>query len=204
VSAAQLEVRGRAAGTYTTSALGPMLTYTVPEGWRVDEFPGSVTIAPPRHEGWPPIWILGDVRAADQTCADRPEPGVGTSAREIATWLTERPSITAARPVPVEVGGLSGYAVDLRLTDGWTGGCRINGPELANPTLFQPGSDAAELQWWVQPPGWTTRYYLLDLPTGATAVVDVEVDGDQAAWEAVFAQVQPVLDSFVFDAAAAG
>jgi basic membrane lipoprotein Med (substrate-binding protein (PBP1-ABC) superfamily)/DNA-binding SARP family transcriptional activator len=199
VVASTLAVRGRAAGTYTTDALGPRLTYTIPEDWVVDDSFGSVALRPPGWAGWPPIWILSDVLAADQTCAERPEPGVGTSAADIATWLSQVPGMSTRPPEPVEIGGLTGFSVDLRLDDSWTSHCRFLGPDPSVATLFRPGGAQGEVQWWFYGPSWTSRYYLLDVPGAGAMVVSVEVDGDQTAWDQMYAAIAPVFDSLAFD-----
>ena len=44
---------------------------------------------------------------------------VGTSAIELATWVASHPAIVAGAPSPVEVGGLTGYQLDVSLADTW-------------------------------------------------------------------------------------
>jgi basic membrane protein A len=202
VGEVELDVRGRPAGTYTTTALGRPLTYAVPDGWPVHEEPGTVMMQPPRWRAWPAIFIASGMRAADQDCGERPQAGVGTSASDLANWLTTIPALDTSAPAPVELGGVSGYVVDVRLSDGWTERCEIfGGPLPTHPTFFRAGNGPTMLLWWVQPQGWTTRYYLLDVPGSGTWVVNVETEGDQSAWDSVFAQVEPVLESFVIDTA---
>jgi basic membrane lipoprotein Med (substrate-binding protein (PBP1-ABC) superfamily)/DNA-binding SARP family transcriptional activator len=194
VEAAPIEVAETPGGTYTTERFEVPLTYTVPPGWEVFDSTGGVGFDPPGWQGWPPLVVVSGVVAADETCAPRAQPGVDATAAGIARYLAGHPGLDTSAPQPVGVGGLSGQVIELRQVEGWTGTCDFTGDDPAVPTVLRPDSP----DQWVQPAGYEARYYLLDVPGGGVIVVDVEVEGDRADWDRVFAQVEPILDSFAF------
>ena len=110
---------------------------------------------------------------------------VGTSAIELATWVANHPAIAAGAPSPVEVGGLTGYQLDVSLADTWRESCP-DGPDavwlfddiyLRDPNKY--------------PEHATMRLILLDLPDGGSVLI--AIDGTQVD------AAMPVVDSFVFD-----
>ena len=59
----------------------------------------------------------------DEGCSPHADATVGTSAIEVATWVANHPAIATKAPSPVEVGGLSGYQLDVSLADTWQKSC---------------------------------------------------------------------------------
>ncbi len=107
------------AGTYTTSVFDPAITYEVPDGWfNSEDLPGNFGLHRDVDDqsgvqGGSYIGIYQDARAAAQSCAETPEPGVGTSAEEMMAWITSLPGVTASEPEAVNIGGLDGLSTDL-------------------------------------------------------------------------------------------
>ena len=193
------------AGMYTSQRFEPALTFTVPAGWNnVWDTRGAFDL-------WAPGWSDNgadqgtDCRSGPSPCGylfdqpglsvrrdPRPEQGcsgyadatVGTSAIELATWVANHPAIMAGAPSPVEVGGLTGYQLDVSLADTWQKSCRERAPGAA-VWLFED-------LYLNENPGFTTmRLILLDLPDGGSVLI--AIDGTQVD------AAMPIVDSFVFD-----
>jgi hypothetical protein len=117
-----------AAGTYEATSFEPALTYTVPEGWtNREDLPGNMLLSRidyPEEGTWGGSYIgaYQNVRAP-APCGEKPQPGVGTSAAEIAAWYHTVPGLQIVRDVPVTVGGLPGVALDLTLESEWKTSC---------------------------------------------------------------------------------
>jgi hypothetical protein len=180
-------------GTFTSQRFEPALTFTVPAGWMN---PWDTRDA---FRLWSPGWGGGSDVAEDMggylfdapglhvRRDPRPEGGcvdatVGTSAIAIATWAANHPAIAAGAPSPVQVGGLTGYQLDVSLADTWRRNCP-DGP--AAVWLFEdiylrefPGLDRM-------------RLILLDLPDGGSVLIAIDEDRLDVA--------MPVVRSFSFD-----
>lgn len=177
-------------GTYTSQRFEPALTFTVPAGWNnVWDTRGAFTLWTP---GWSPgntlfmapgLHVRRDPRPYEG-CVDAVDTTVGTSAIELATWVANHPAIATEPPSPVEVGGLSGYQLDVSLADTWQKSCRERAPGAA-VWLFK----ALYLN---ENPGFTTmRLIFLDLPDGGSVMI--AIDGTQVD------AAMPVVRSFTFD-----
>ncbi len=110
-------------GTYTSVVFSTPLTFTVPKGWKVfeDEI-GQFGLARMANDG-PCLCVWQDVLAAATSCAEKPEPGVGKSAKAIATWLSDLPALKRTTPKRVAVGGLKGYRLNTVMASDWNGTC---------------------------------------------------------------------------------
>jgi hypothetical protein len=178
-------------GTYTSQRFEPALTFTVPAGWNN---PWDTRDA---FELWTPGWSPGttlfdypglSVRRdprPDEGCSPHADARVGTSALEVATWVANHPAIAAGAPSPVEVGGLTGYQLDVSLADTWRESCP-GGP--AAVWLFE---DLYLRDPNKYPEFATMRLILLDLPDGGSVLI--AIDGTQVD------AAMPVVDTFVFD-----
>src|SRR5215213_5549057 len=75
-------------GTYTSAVFETPLTYNVPTGWKMfEDEPGQFGLALLENDG-PCLCIWRYVRAAATSCAEEPEPTIGSSASDIAGWLS--------------------------------------------------------------------------------------------------------------------
>jgi hypothetical protein len=184
-------------GTYTSQRFEPALTFTVPAGWNNPwDTRGAFDL-------WTPGWSDGYEDPDDPLIYLGPHPGlrvvrdprpeakegcvdatVGTSASELATWVANHPAIAAGAPSPVEVGGLTGYQLDVSLADTWRESCP-GGP--AAVYLF----GAFYLRDQKYPEHATKRLILLDLPDGGSVLI--VIDGTQVD------AAMPVVRSFSFD-----
>ena len=175
-------------GTYTSQRFEPALTFTVPPGWNNPwDTRGSFDLWTP---GWSDEWDQGlrlhrDVRAVED-CSDAVDPAAGTSALELATWVSDHPSIATGGPSPVEIGGLAGYQLDVSIAETWHKSCP--GMEgLVTVDLL----DEASLVEGIDEQYASLRLILLDLPDGGNVLI--AIDGDQVD------AAMPVVRSFEFD-----
>jgi len=166
-------------GTYTSQRFEPALTFTVPAGWNNPwDTRGAFDLWTPGWGGgtlfeYPGLTVRRDPRP-EGGCVDAT---VGTSAIELATWVSDHPAIATDAPSPVEVAGLTGYQLDVSLADTWRESC--------------PGAPGAV---WLFPDlyvGDPMRLILLDLPDGGSVLIAIDEDRLDVA--------MPVVDSFVFD-----
>jgi hypothetical protein len=168
-------------GTYTSQRFEPALTFTVPAGWNNswDTSGGFRLWAPGWVPGttlfnYPGVGVRRDPRPNEQGCFGA---AVGTSAIEVARWVANHPAIATKGPSPVEVGGLTGYVLDVSLADTWRESC----PGTPAIWLF----DDISLR-----DGDTMRLILLDLPEGGSILIWIDEDREVA---------MPVVRSFLFE-----
>ena len=183
------------AGTYTSAAFQPAVTYTVPTGWRIASDSSDYFALQPVDSDIIGIHFFRDPLAASQdaACPTTAEPGVGKLSLEIATWIRGLPGIIASSPRMVTMGGLRGVELDLALNTGWTASCPFaNG--VPTVPLFV-GADGSLR--WVVAGNERLRVALLDVPGGGTVVVDVDAF-DGTLMDGLVAAAAPIVQSLSF------
>ena len=183
------------AGTYTSAAFQPAVTYTVPTGWRIASDSSDYFALQPVDSEITGIHFFRDPLAASQdaACPTTPEPGVGKLSLELATWIRGLPGIIASSPRIVTTGGLRGVELDLALNTGWTASCPFaNG--VPTVPLFV-GADGSLR--WVVAGNERLRVALLDVPGGGTVVVDVDAF-DGTLMDGLVAAAAPIVQSLSF------
>ena len=185
-------------GAYTSQRFEPALTFTVPAGWNNpwDTRDSFDLWTPGWSDGWddpddpdiyvfdrPGLTLLRDVRALEG-CSDAVDAAAGTSALELATWVSDHPGIATDGPSPVEIGGLAGYQLDVSIAETWHKTC----PHMGVTVQLLEGPSLVEgvASWYA-----TSRLILLDLPDGGNILI--WIDGDQLD------VAMPVVRSFSFD-----
>ena len=185
------------AGTYTSSAFQPAVTYTVPAGWRIaSDSPDYFALQPVNSE-ITGIHLFRDPLAASQdaACPRSAEPGVGMLSPQLATWIRGLPGMIASSPRIVTIGGLRGVELDLALNTGWTASCPV-ADGIPSVPLFT-GADG-NLHWIVAGSE-RLRVALLDVPGGGTVVVDVDAY-DGTLMDGLVAAAAPIVRSLSFAA----
>ena len=182
------------AGTYTTSAFQPALTFTVPDGWElVSDTPSWVHLQP---SGSPDlgIYLFRDAFALSQdpSCPTTAEPGVGKTSSELIAWLRSLPGVTSSSPALVTVGGLRGASLDLGIKDGWTTSCPFANGVPTTPLVRNDG-----IERWVLAGTERLRFYILDVPGGGTVIIDVD-DFEGSQIDTLLAGAAPIIKSFQF------
>lgn len=180
-------------------------SYVVPDGWQNTEDGGDgYVLAKQDAPGGtdelpgPAIRIWQDVLPNGQTpgCERAPAPGVGHTARAIATWLSSLPSLTTTKPKSVTIGGLNGFMLDVSMTPASNSTCPwMDGQPAA--TLFLNSDPSSSFGWGNPGLDGSMRLFLLDLGGGRTLLIDIEAT-DQATWKALVADAMPVVESFQF------
>jgi hypothetical protein len=183
------------AGTYTSQAFRPALTFTLPAGWDVPSDTATYLLLGPAGSEIAGIHIFRDLRAAatDAACTTSPAPGVGSSSAELSTWIRGHAGLAVSEPRLVTVGGLRGTELDIAIASGWTASCPFaNG--MPSVSLFVgPTPDFR----WVVAGNERLRLDLLDLPSGGTVVVDID-DFDGSVMSDLITAATPIVKSFVF------
>jgi hypothetical protein len=185
-----------AAGTYTSSAFQPAVTYTVPDGWWNPSDAAAFFSLQPVTSDLVGIHLFRDPLPASQdpTCPTTAEPGVATTSLALAAWIRSLPGLVVSNPRLVEVGGLRGTEIDVAIRSDWTQSCPFaNG--LPTVPLFV-GQDG-QLRWVVAGSE-RLRLSLLDVPGGGTVVVDSDAF-DGSLWDQLIAAATPIVQSFVFN-----
>jgi hypothetical protein len=136
-----------AAGTYTSRAMQPTLTYTVPAGWfnkfdaprgygLLPETPANMNSLNTGGYGITTIEAQIDLVVARADCGEESEPGVGTTASAMVQALAARPGLDTTEPTPVTIGGLAGYTIDIRMAPDWKTTCPFSGGEPTVPLVL--------------------------------------------------------------------
>lgn len=183
------------AGTYTSVAFAPAVTFTLPDGWIKAADTATYFALYPAGNDLAGVHLFRDPRPASQaeTCPTTAEPGVGTLSSELSAWIRERPGLDVSPPRMVTVGGLRGVELDVRIRSGWAVSCPFaNGVPTA--PLFV-GSDGGLR--WVVAGSERLRLSLLDVPGGGTVVVDIDAFADDQ-WDPLLAAARPIVASMQF------
>jgi hypothetical protein len=198
------------AGTHTSAQFNPFvprgaytyaygrLTYSVPSGWTnsVDGPDGYVLAKQGASDGTA-IYAFSTALADSQAagCPGTVEPGVGKTATRLALWLTTRPGLVTTTPVPVNVGGLSGKTIDVKVAPTWTRTCPYSTGKPYVP-MFTNGISTTNFDWGLAAGG-RMRLFLLDLPDGRTMLIDIE-SPDSTTFDAFVADAMSVIPTFRF------
>ncbi|HEU4918916.1 MAG TPA: hypothetical protein VFT20_04205 [Candidatus Limnocylindrales bacterium] len=175
------------------------ISYEVPGGWANNgDWPTEYTLVPVDADApWTGIYVVTDIVIVSEEdhCSETPDSNVGRTADAMVAWLADAPGIVSTEPEGVEIGGLSGYALDLSMDPSWTETCPFSNGQ---PTrgLFTDSQPGAGLQWNVS--GETRmRLYVLDLGDGRSMVVNIEAP-DQAAYESMIDEATAIVESMAF------
>lgn len=154
------------AGTYRTTVFELPITYTVADGWQnFEDLPGNFLLIPPGEDFGGADYISVGLHAvplsrdcSTEATAVQPEPGIAETPMAIATELRKRPGLLVTEPRKIEIGGLTGVVVDVRLDPTWTGTCFYSAPNPAVPML--KGLPPSDFEFSMIP-GIADRLYLL-------------------------------------------
>ncbi len=124
-----------AGGAYQTEKFVPQLRYDVPPGWaNYEDTPGNFLLVPPKGDlpgvnaGTSDYIGVYTSIAAPDGCDPGPAPGVQTTPEAIAAWVKRNKGLTATSPRKVNIGGLKGLVLDVRMEAGWKKTCPNYGP----------------------------------------------------------------------------
>ena len=165
------------AGTYTTRAFEPGITYVLPAGWgNYEDLPGNVELLPPGFDlagvdaGTSDyIGVYTHVIAETQECAG-PATEAGRTPAGIAKWLRGQANLTVTAPRKASIGGLDGVVVDIKLPKGFQ---RV--VDWSNGRCVIMGQAPSGLEHGVNPGG-SMRLYLLESPVAKGTTLAIEID----------------------------
>lgn len=182
------------AGTYTSVAFRPAVTYTVPAGWANTADAASYFLLQPVDSEVDGIHLFRDPLAASQdaACPSAAATGVGSTSSQLVAWMRERPGLVVSSPRIATVGGLHGVSVDIGIVAGWSASCPFANGAPTVPLITAPGA-----YHWVVVGNERLRLYLLDLPAGGTVAVDIDAF-DGTRFDALIAAAEPIVQSFLF------
>ena len=197
-------------GTYTSGPFNALsststaytygqVSYTVPAGWvNADDRTGSFRLGrsiDPVNSG---IYMFRDVvpHSQDESCPETAAPGVDRTPEAFADWLRTLPGLVATAPVAVEIGGLTGFMVDVSLDPAWTHTCPYSKGKAMVSTFTD--SDPAPGYDWNVGAGGQARYIFLQQPDGRSLLIDIETS-DKAAWDGLLGETMPIVESFQFN-----
>jgi hypothetical protein len=188
------------AGRHRSLRLQPAVTFTVPEGWYgVEDGPGEYVLkygSTVTNDG---LFMFREPVAHSQRadCPMTADPTVGTSVKDLASWIASLPGLAATPPKAITVGGLAGFGLDVRLAASWTHACPYSDGE-PNVPLIVSSFPRSDLDWGVGGKG-RMRVYVLDAGAGRRLWIDVEtIDGRN--FDQLAARTTPVIESFGFSA----
>ncbi len=184
-------------GTYRSQVFQPAVTFTLPAGWWIPSDTSDYLGLMPVSSDIIGVHLFRDPLPASQTldCPVSPEPGVGTAALAMVTWMRGLPGLVTTNPKPITVGGLQGIEIDLAITDGWTASCPFANGLPTVPLFVGKTNDSFR---WVVAGSERLRLSLLDLPSGGgTVVVDLDAF-EGSAFEAILTAGSPIVASLSF------
>jgi hypothetical protein len=198
-------------GTYTSQRFEPAFTFTVSagwnnpwdtrglfhlwtpgwsDGWEDPEDPESSGLHPGLYPDYPGLTLSRDVRGRRGGCTDAVDARAGTSALELATWVSDYPGIATGGPSPMEIGGLAGYQLDVSIAETWNK--KSSCPGMEGFVTVEPLDGAGLVKARDFPNSYaTSRLILLDLPDGGNVLIQIDGTEVDAA--------MPVVRSFSFD-----
>jgi hypothetical protein len=183
------------AGTYTSRAFQPPVTFTLPAGWWIPSDSGDYLGIKPVASDLIGVHLFRDPLAASQdlACRTSAEPGVGTLSVELATWIRGLDGLVVSNPRIATVGGLRGVELDLAIAVEWTASCPFANGLPTVPLFVGPNNSFR----WVIAGNERLRLWLLDVPGGGTVVVDIDAF-DGSLMDTLLVEGAQIVRSFSF------
>jgi hypothetical protein len=179
------------AGQHSSAVFQPTVTFTVPSGWTNPVDDATYFELVPALDQNNGIHLFRNWQALSQAadCPYAPEPGVGTGAQALVTWIRSLKGLSVTQPVPVTVGGLPATSIDINIAPSWTQSC-----SFANglPTV-QLLIDPTQQLHWVVAGSETLRLSILDV-TGGTLIVNLD-SFDGVGFPKLLTNASPIVKS---------
>jgi len=168
----------------------PKITYTVPAGWEnLEDLVGNFLLQQPNDPRY--VGVYQNVRTPAE-CNEAWADGVGKTVDDLVAWYTTHPGLVSTDPVPVTIGGLDGFALDLSLDPSWTVVCPFSEGQPVVPILI--GGEVSLLHH-VLLPGMEARLYVLDW-NGGNVVIEIGPEGTDL--QTYLDEVVPIIESMTF------
>ncbi|HEY5629718.1 MAG TPA: hypothetical protein VIR16_09425 [Candidatus Limnocylindrales bacterium] len=179
------------AGQHRSAVFQPALTFTVPDGWTNPVDDATYFELMPVLDQNSGIHLFHNWQALSQaaSCPYAPEPGVGTGAQALVTWIRSLKGLSVTQPVLVSVGGLPATTIDVRITPNWTQSCSFANGLPTVPLLIDP----TQKLHWVVAGNETMRLYILDI-LGGTLIVNLD-SFDGVGFPSLLTNASPIVKS---------
>ncbi len=185
------------AGTYTSHAFAPAVTYTLPAGWENPSDFADFYELRPAGSDLGGLYLFRDPSPASQdaSCPRSPAPGImARTSTALMNWIRGRPGLVVSTPTLVTVGGLPGVELDIGIKDGWKNACPYANGIPSVPLFVFPSGGTNP---WTIAGTERLRLDLLDLPNGGTVVVDIDAF-DGSVIDSLLAAATPIVRSMTF------
>lgn len=200
-----------APGRYVVRSNTGPTTFVVPAGWLLSTM-GLLdySLAPVDHKPDDSIRVFFNmhVSAKDAACTEAPEPGIKPTVDAIVDDLVNDRRIVTTPPVGIEIGGLRGKWLDVRISPTTTQTCPFmtdGSPTVpllvddADYVTTAPGPEISNGPFWGVDTDDRLRLVLLDRPDGGGNVVFIVNSADGTTFDDLVAKSMPVIESFTFD-----
>ena len=141
------------------------------------------------------INFLPEPRVASRDCEESPDPSVGHSVDDLISWVVDAPGLVVSEPIAVDVGGLQGFRVDLKIDPAWTRTCFFSEKLPAVPLILHKAKWGAYTLAMV--PNMSMRWYVLHTGEGVL-IVEIEDGPYNLSHDDLLATSAEIVDSFAF------
>jgi hypothetical protein len=185
------------AGTYTSTAFRPAVTFTLPAGWLISQDSADFLALQPVTTNALGIYLFRSPQAASQQadCPTAAAMGVGARAKDLVEWIEARPGLETDGRASVALGGLVGFELDLAIEAGWTASCPFADGLPTVPLIVGATTGLR----WVVAGNERLRLTVLDVPGGGTVVVDIDAF-DGSLFDGFLPVAGPIVESLRFAA----
>jgi hypothetical protein len=141
------------------------------------------------------INFLRDPRIASRDCRDSADRSVGRSVDDLVSWLEAAPGLVVSEPMPVDVGGLEGFRLDLELDPAWKRTCFFTEHLPAVPLIVHKAEWGAYHLAMV--PDVSMRWYVLHTDDGVL-IIDIDDGPENLPRDELMATGTEIVESFAF------
>jgi hypothetical protein len=198
-------------GRYLVRSNAGPSTFVVPAGWQIATM-GMLdySLAPMDAKPDDSLRVFFDMHISkkDAGCTEAPEPGIQPTVDAIVTDLVNDERIVVTTPIDVEIGGLKGKSLDVRIAPTTTTTCPFmtdGSPTVpllvddADYVTTAPGPEITNGPFWGVDTDDRLRLVLLDRPGTGGNVAFIVNSADGTTFDELAARSMPIIDSFTFD-----
>lgn len=192
------------------SNVGPS-TFVVPPGWQISTMgllDYSLAPVDAKPDDSVRVFFNMHIAAKDAACTEAPEPGIPATVAAIVDDLVNENRIAVSAPVDIEVGGLRGKMLDVRIAPTTTATCPFMTDGSPTVPLFvddaayvtgHQGPDISNGPFWGVDRDDRLRVVVLDRPGTGGNVMFIVNSADGTTFDDLVARSMPIIESFTFD-----
>lgn len=141
------------------------------------------------------INFLAHPRIATRDCEDSADRSVGHSVDDFVSWLVAAPGLVVSEPMPVNVGGLDGFKLDLEIDPAWKRTCFFSEGIPAVPLVVHKAEwGAYHLAMF---PDVSMRWYVLNADDDVL-IIDIDDGPENLSRQELFVTGTEIVESFAF------